>query len=231
MSSMFILADQAGRLSTLLTHCNSREDDALLYTARLEHFEPAAEPHLQFCEIVILDHGAATASRAQLVEQIREVNEAARVLVTGIPDQVDARRTELIFEYLEYGAAGYVTEAAMDQLPEAIDEIARGGAWIEPAMTTELVQRTIALRDALTTIKPHSVAAGQPDVLTRRQTEVLELLAAGLTNRQIADALYISVGTVKNHVHRILDVLQASSRDQAAEYYHFLHTPASSAAA
>ncbi len=61
----------------------------------------------------------------------------------------------------------------------AIEELLRGGAWIEPAMTTELVQRTIALREALATIKPHTYGAGQPDVLTRRQNEVLELLAGG----------------------------------------------------
>jgi DNA-binding NarL/FixJ family response regulator len=230
MSKIFILADDAERLSALAGRCNRRGVDAEVHLASIDGLEPTQDLDLRRSEIVILDHGDANVARAQLVDQIRKNNEPTRVLVTGIPDQPTPWRTELIFDYLEFGAAGYVTERNLYQLGAALDEVARGGAWIEPSMTTELVQRTIALRQALVAIKPQTFGAGQPDVLTRRQTEVLELLAAGQTNREIAETLYISVGTVKNHVHHILDALQASSRDQAAEYFHFMQAAAPVAA-
>jgi DNA-binding NarL/FixJ family response regulator len=226
MVNVLILADHTERIRSISSACGVRDADIQLYTAEIDRFDPAVDAAALNCDIVILDHGAPLERRIRLVQEIRELNENARFLVTGIPQVTETQRTDLIFSYVEQGVAGYLGEEVLEQLELAIEELLRGGAWIEPAMTTELVQRTIALREALAMIKPHTYGAGQPDVLTRRQNEVLELLAGGLTNRQIAEELYISIGTVKNHVHRILDVLQASSRDQAAEYFQYLHAPA-----
>ena len=59
--------------------------------------------------------------------------------------------------------------------------------------------------------------------LTTRELEVLELIGEGLTNQQIAKQLVIEVGTVKNHVHSILDKLNVSSRGEAAAYLAFIN--------
>lgn len=229
MANIVILADQPERISRISAASSRRNVDAVLHTVGVEGFDPTTETALNDCKIVILDHDEPSGERVRLVEAIRAHKNDARILITNIPYGERSSHADLIFEYLEHGAAGYVTDDQSYQLPAAIAEVSRGGAWIEPAMTTELVERTVALRDALATIKPHTFGSGQPEVLTRRQTEVLELLAEGMTNRQIADQLFISVGTVKNHVHRILDVLQASSRDQAAAYFQYLQAPVAAA--
>lgn len=229
MASIIILADHAERLSSLTNACNRREVDVTLDTASIESFQPSGDSSLLGCEVVILDHNEPVQSCYRVVEEIRAANERARILVTGIPAASAPERIELIFGYLEHGAAGYLTVDRTEYLSAAIDALVSGGAWIEPEMTSELVERTIALRETLAMIRPHRYGAGQPEVLTRRQSEVLELLAEGKTNQEIAEELFISVGTVKNHVHRILDALQAASRDQAAEYYQYLQSPSPAA--
>jgi DNA-binding NarL/FixJ family response regulator len=224
MMKLFILADHSERIREVSRICGSAGVDITLHSAAIERFDPGT-PTLWDCDAIVLDHGAPVSQRMQLVEALREAHAGARVLVTNIPRIGETDRTELIFKYLEHGAAGYVGTDAPEQVAQALAEIVAGGAWIEPALTAALVQRTVALRASLATLNPHTFGSGQPDALTRRQIEVLELLAAGMTNREIADELYISVGTVKNHVHRILDVLEASTRNQAAEYYQFFQAP------
>lgn len=229
MMNVFVLAQSAQRIKTLSHSCGVQGVDMLIHSADLTQFDPSTEPELQTCRVVLLDHGEGIEQRTDVIERLLEVNEDLKILVTGIPRLPDAERNELIFGYLDYGATGYVGADVEDQLADAMLEVSRGGAWIEPGLTAELVQRTVALRESLAAIKPHSFGFGQPEVLTPRQNQVLELLAAGMSNREIADELFISIGTVKNHVHRILEVLQASSREKAAEYYHFLQSPAAAA--
>ncbi len=226
MANIVILADTSERQSSIAAACMRPGVDAVLYTSTAASFDPSTESALAGCEIVVIDHSESGSEQLQLVDSIRSAHPDARILVSGIPDQRNSDHTDLVFEYLEHGASGYVTKSQAHQLSMAVETVAGGGAWIEPRLTTELVERTVALRDALASMKPHTFGSGQPDLLTRRQIEVLELLAAGKTNREIADALFISIGTVKNHVHRILDTLQASSRDEAAGYYQFLQEPA-----
>ncbi len=225
MANIFILADQTAQIRLISSGISLRNEETKIHYANISHFDPAMELAPGICDIVLLDHGNPVDRRIALIEAIRQVNPATKILITSVPCGDAAKRTDLIFSYLENGAAGYVGEHALDELPSALEEMLRGGAWIEPSLVAELVERTVALREALRMIGPHTYGTGRPKVLTRRQNEVLELLATGLSNRQIAEDLYISTGTVKNHVHRILDVLQASSRQQAVEFYQYFNPP------
>ncbi|OGO51555.1 MAG: hypothetical protein A2148_01390 [Chloroflexi bacterium RBG_16_68_14] len=108
------------------------------------------------------------------------------------------------------GAAGYVTKnVARAQLLEALRAIARGESLLDPKVTGLLLEK----------LKELSAKERPPDdPLSPREREVLALIARGLTNRQIAEALGISEHTARNHVTSILDKLGLSRRTEAAVY-------------
>lgn len=225
-----ILADDERRNERIYRVLEAWDEDALLAATSIDHLDMSRGNDWGYSDIVILDHGDPVKSRLLAIEAIRHADYTAKVIVTGIPQLDEDERKRLIFQYLEQGAVGYVAEDQINaQLVAAIQNVRQDGAWIEPAMKVELIQRTVELYDALAMLRPHSITSGQANALTRRQHEVLKLLAAGHTNKEIADELYISVGTVKNHVHRILNVLGASSREQAGQYYQFLQEPSAAA--
>ena len=92
---------------------------------------------------------------------------------------------------------------------------ARGEAPIAPGIAHKLLD---ALRDGTPRARSHPTSAEGEAALTRRETEILQLVAAGLSNKEIAAQLVITEGTVKNHVHNALEKLHLSNRTQAAAY-------------
>jgi DNA-binding NarL/FixJ family response regulator len=116
------------------------------------------------------------------------------------------------FDALEAGAAGFlVKDTPPLQLLEAVRAAPAGGAVISPATTRRLVDHLVAAR--MRTPPPRPVVL---DVLTTRELEILELVAAGLSNREISSRLHISELTTKTHVSRVLAKLHLDSRVQAA---------------
>lgn len=116
---------------------------------------------------------------------------------------------ELVLEALKAGAKGYLLkDVTLDQLVDAIRTLAAGGTLVQPALTERLVRSLSALPEA-----EESLPAAQP--LTPRETEILRLLSAGYTNRQIASALHLAEGTVKNHVSNLMLKLGVTDRTRA----------------
>ena len=91
----------------------------------------------------------------------------------------------------------------------------RGEAPIAPAVATRLLE---ALRTGGIPARGQAVPAPQDAILTRRESEILQLVASGLSNKEIANELTITEGTVKNHVHNALEKLHLTNRVQAAAY-------------
>ncbi|MGI8574352.1 MAG: response regulator [Egibacteraceae bacterium] len=118
---------------------------------------------------------------------------------------------ELVLRALRAGARGYLLkDVTLDQLVEAIRTLASGGTLVQPAVT-ERMARALAEQpesDAFT-----ELPAPQP--LTERELEILRLLAGGYANREIAAALYLAPGTVKNHVSSLLMKLGVRDRTRA----------------
>ena len=115
-------------------------------------------------------------------------------------------RDDYVFQAIRAGAMGYLLkDAPTEDLISTIRRVAAGEAFIQP----EIASRT--LRELL---RPQQAPL---EPLSDREREVLVLLAQGASNREIADRLVISEGTVKNHVSNILGKLQAENRTQAAE--------------
>jgi DNA-binding NarL/FixJ family response regulator len=120
---------------------------------------------------------------------------------------------EYIFEGLKAGARGYLLkDISSDEMAAAIRTVAAGQALIQPSIARKVVAEfgRLASRPA--------AAPGAPELespLTERELEVLHGLAAGLSNREIADKLVITEGTVKNHVSSLLGKLDVRDRTQA----------------
>ncbi len=115
-----------------------------------------------------------------------------------------------LYESIKAGASGYILKdgSTFDQVVEAVGLVAAGQSLISPTMATKLLEEFISIS------KPQAKATG----LTQRELEVLGKVARGLSNREIAEVLFISENTVKNHIRNLLEKLQMKSRMEAAMY-------------
>ncbi|MFE6970767.1 response regulator [Isoptericola sp. NPDC057653] len=114
---------------------------------------------------------------------------------------------ELVLRALRAGARGYLLkDVTLEQLADAVRTLAAGATLVQPAVTARLL-RAVRSGPAL-----HDAARAD---LTERELEVLRLMAQGWSNRQIARALYLAEGTVKNHVSAVLLKLGAKDRTRA----------------
>lgn len=146
--------------------------------------------------------------------------EAARLLATDVCDAKVVMLTvsdteDDLYEAVKAGAVGYLLkEVSIEEVAEAVRAVAAGQSLVTPSMATKLLSEFSALA--------HRVEGGRAarsgPRLTGREVEVLGFLARGQSNRDIAEALFISENTVKNHVRNILEKLQLHSRTEAALY-------------
>ncbi|MBI2953448.1 MAG: response regulator transcription factor [Chloroflexi bacterium] len=122
-----------------------------------------------------------------------------------------------LFDAVRNGAEGYLLKTLRaEELFELLKGVFRGEAPISPSMARKLLNEFAHLSRRNSVEPEHSTE--QKDQLTRREKEVLQLLADGATDKEIASDLCISRRTVKNHVHNILEKLQLQNRVQAAAY-------------
>ncbi|MDA8368542.1 MAG: response regulator transcription factor [Nocardiopsaceae bacterium] len=161
-------------------------------------------------DVVLMDVWMPRISGIDACAGIKDTIPGAKIVMLTMSDEEDD-----LFSALKAGATGYLLkEISVDELPEAVRAIAGGQSFINPSMATKLIGEftTLARREKA---RAHPVPATQ---LTDREMEVLRLVARGLNNREIANALFISENTVKNHVRNILEKLQLHSRTEAAVY-------------
>jgi DNA-binding NarL/FixJ family response regulator len=121
---------------------------------------------------------------------------------------------ETVVQALQAGARGYLTkDAGAEQIRSAVERVAAGEAAIDPAVQRQLLT---AVRRGEAPTCPEGDEL--PDGLTPREAEVLELIAAGLSNGEIADRLVVSGATVKSHVNHLFAKIGARDRAQAVAY-------------
>jgi DNA-binding NarL/FixJ family response regulator len=120
-----------------------------------------------------------------------------------------------VLDALRAGARGYLTkDASGAEIRQALQQVLDDHAVIDPAVQRHLI-------DAIATASPAPgplPSSAFPDGLTPREAEVLSLIAAGLSNTEIAERLVISEGTVKSHINRLLAKIGARDRAQAVAY-------------
>jgi DNA-binding NarL/FixJ family response regulator len=156
-------------------------------------------------DVLLLDINMPNMNGLQVLQYIREKKKNVKVLILTIHNEI-----EYLLKAIDYGVDGYVlkdSESAV--LKKAIYCINRGETYIQPELAPILKEK----------MEERSVASDEEeDALTKREIEVLKLLAEGLFNKEIAYTLAISEKTVKNHVSNIFKKINVSDRTQAAVY-------------
>ncbi len=162
-------------------------------------------------DLVVMDVNMPGASGVDGVNAIRQAGITTPIVMLTVSEDDDD-----LFESIKAGANGYLLKNVRpEQLFEDLRGVMRGEAPIAPAVATKLLT---ALRTGGIPARGQPSPAAQDSVLTRRESEILELVAEGLSNKEIANQLTITEGTVKNHVHNALEKLHLTNRVQAAAY-------------
>jgi DNA-binding NarL/FixJ family response regulator len=170
--------------------------------------EAVARARLYRAEVVLLDIRMPHMDGLAAIPKLAELSPAPTVIVLTTFNIDD-----YLFEALRSGAVGFLLKDSEPELFVRAVRAARDGqGLIDPQVTPRLVHRFAATAPR--------AATPELEQLTAREREVLRKLAAGLSNTEIAAALYIALGTVKAHVTRILDKLGVETRVQAAVYAH-----------
>ncbi|MTI48579.1 response regulator [Sporosalibacterium faouarense] len=171
------------------------EDGEETVKKTLEH-----KPH-----VILLDINMPRMNGIEALRRLRDIGVETKVIILTIHDD-----REYLNETINIGANGYVLkDAESDSLIKAIRDVANGETYIQPSISSllasEMSSEETKTEDQL-----------KIEALTKREYEVLILIAEGLNNREIAEKLFISEKTVKNHVSNIFKKIEVCDRIQAA---------------
>jgi DNA-binding NarL/FixJ family response regulator len=158
-------------------------------------------------DVVLMDLRMPRCDGVEATRRIREQYPGTQVVVlTTYADD------ESLFPALHAGARGYLTkDAGGDEIVRAVESVLSGDAGLSPSVQRRLLER-------LSQPEPRPAAPVAPDGLTTRETEVLVLIAEGLTNQEIARRLHVSTATVKTHINNLFAKTGLKDRAQAVRY-------------
>ncbi len=156
-------------------------------------------------DIVLLDINMPNMNGIETLKKMKQMQPEIKIIMLTVYDT-----REYLIETLNLGANGYMLkDAETDSLIKAIETVYNGGSYIHPNLAGELFKEINRQRVS------RNIKSGV-DALTRREYEVLLLIAEGMSNKDISEHLIISEKTVKNHVSSILRKLELQDRTQAA---------------
>lgn len=156
-------------------------------------------------DVILMDMAMPRKDGMQAIREIIAENPSARILVLS-----NFSDNNIVIQAIKAGASGYLHKSSSaEELLQAIHSVMRGESSLSPAIARILINE-------VNSPNPHASALSEE--LTKRESEVLDLIARGLSNQEIAISLTISERTVSAHVSSLLRKLHLSSRTQAALY-------------
>jgi DNA-binding NarL/FixJ family response regulator len=189
-------------------------DDVEIVATAADGIEAVERAFSERPDIVLMDLRMPRLQGTEATRQILASLPETRVLVlTTYADD------EFLFPALQAGARGYLTkDATAEEIEHAIRALIAGQTHLDPAVQQRLVTAVLDQTPPAPPAEPPASRPDLPDELTPREVEVLKLIAAGLSNGEIADKLVLSNATVKTHINRIFYKTGARDRAQAVRY-------------
>ncbi|WP_339060547.1 response regulator transcription factor [Tepidibacillus marianensis] len=168
-------------------------------------------------KVILMDINMPNMNGVEATKKVKEVFPETQVIILSIHDDEG-----YVFETLRAGASGYLLkDMEAEALIEAIRSVANGNSYIHPHVTGKVIEeyRRLSNKELQQGNRFEPVFFDKKNdwrnLLTRREIEVLQMLAEGNSNRQIGEKLFISEKTVKNHVSSILQKMDVQDRTQA----------------
>ncbi|MGN6552205.1 MAG: response regulator, partial [Verrucomicrobiota bacterium] len=154
-------------------------------------------------DVVLMDIQLPNLSGSACTVRLRELLPEVQIIIVTVYRDYDK-----IFKALQAGACGYLLKRSnQEELIHAIAEVRSGGA----PMSSEIARRLVE--------SYQQIPASEPQAISRREEEILNLLCQGFSNKEIGDKLSVSIETVRSHLKRIYDRLHVRSRTEAAMKY------------
>jgi DNA-binding NarL/FixJ family response regulator len=212
-----LLADDQDIIRTGLTIILNHQDDLEVVGQAADGIEAVdMARHLQ-PDVILMDIKMPRLNGIQATRQIMTALPKTQIIILTTYDTDD-----WVFDCIRAGAVGYLLkDAPSDNLAEAVRGAMRGESQMDPTVARKVLRefQHVTAAHRITTglvMTPEPVPEDEPlEKLTDREEEILKLLAAGLPNKEIAQKLSLSEGTVKNHISAILAKLHANDRTQA----------------
>ena len=207
-----IVDDQQLIRSGLSMLINSRDD--LRVTGEAANGQEAlSSAHVVAADVVLMDVRMPVMDGIQATVQLLDRNDQLKIIMLTTFDL-----DEYALDAIDAGASGFLLkDAPPEQLLAAIDSVYHGDAVIAPSTTKRLLEHLVTPKRA-TSSSNHTTEMAALASLTAREREVLEAMADGLSNAEIAEKLFVSATTVKTHVGRVLTKLGARDRVQAVVF-------------
>ena len=208
MTIRVVVADDQGMVRTGFSILLNAQPDIEVVGEAVNGQEAIARVAELRPDVILMDVRMPVLDGLQATRQIAAEDSAPRVLVLTTFDLDD-----YVYEALRAGASGFLLkDASAGELAEAVRVIAAGDALLSPGVTRRLIAEFARLG------APRAASRKNLDELTERETEVLALVARGLSNAEIAAHLVVAEQTVKTHVSRILMKLGLRDRAQAVVF-------------
>jgi len=208
---VIILEDEPiiqNRLRRILTELGY-ENETLHFVSNLkEAFEKIEEIPVS---LALVDLGLPDGNGVEFIEKLRERDSNASILV------ISAWSTQSsLFSAIKAGATGYVLKERDDsEVLLAIRSILRGGAPIDPFIAREILSQIAVQENTQDKSEQQGALPADMEALTNREKEILDLVAQGLSNREISEQLFVSRYTVESHIKHIYRKLSVSKRTKA----------------
>lgn len=205
MPIQILIADDHGVLRAGLRALLNAEPDLQVTDEAADGPEALRLIQTRRPDVALLDIGLPGLSGIEVTRRLQKTLPKVRVLILTVHED-----ESLLREAIRAGAAGYIVKRAVEsELIDAIRAVWRGNQYVHPAMTHAL------LKD----LSPSPVSDETPvEPLTPREIDVLRLLVQGYTNRQVAEALHLSVRTVESHRSNLTNKLSLRSRLELMRY-------------
>lgn len=201
-----IVDDQPLLVQGLSMIVNAQSDMSVIWTAK-DGEEACFKVAQEQPDVVLMDIRMPVKNGVEATAFIKSAYPDVHVIILTTFMEDDE-----IFDSMKHGASGYLLkDAPPESIIEAIRAAQTGGTSIEPQVASKLIKQLKPSTENTTNLIG--------DLLTQREIEIGRAIAQGLSNREIASALFVSEGTVKNHLTHILEKLGLRDRTQLAIYF------------